>query len=211
MGSKNTAKKQDVPPPAPEGEGGAALTEAMHDAPAVPVEGAEPVAAAAAPESPPPPRSRLRRLLPDIVKASLALLVMGLAVAVWLMPPLFRDSFPYASYTLSGQTSTNAVLYRALAVPMRFYVALPEKVADRYQWFAIDRRREIVALMDGPPGHSFFGGPAVKRNAPLGLDLEFRKIDGSEWRIDFFKDAIVFSNNVLSVRLDTAKPGEGGK
>jgi len=35
------------------------------------------------------------------------------------------------------------------------------------------------------------------------MDLEFRKLDGSEWRIAFLEDAIVFSNALLAVRLDT--------
>ena len=161
--------------------------------------------------SEPLPRSRLRRLLPDIIWVTVAVAVIGLGIAIWLKPPLFRNSFPYVSYTFGGETFTNAVLYHPLAVPARFYVGLPEKLAGRYQWFTIDRMREIVALADGPPTDTFFGWPAVKRNAlkhdaPLGLDLEFRTLDDSQWLIFFFKDAIVFSNNILCVRLDTQKP-----
>lgn len=137
---------------------------------------------------------------------TLALAVIGLAVAIWLKPPLLRHASPYVSYTFGGRTLTDATLYRPLSVPTRFYVGLPEKLAGRYQWFTVDRRHEIVALADGHPGDTFLGWPAVWRNAPLGLDLEFRKIDGVEWQVSFFKDAIVFSNDVLSVRLDTKKP-----
>ena len=43
----------------------------------------------------------------------------------------------------------------------------------------------------------------IRRSEPLGMDLEFRKLDGSEWRIAFLEDAIVFSNALLTVRLDT--------
>ena len=154
----------------------------------------------------PPPKTRFRRLLPDIIKVVLALLAVGLAVALWLKPPLLRDTSPYVSYTFKGQTFTGATLYRPLSVPTRFYVGLPEKLDGRYQWFTIDRRREIAALADGPPADTFLGYPAVWRNAPLGLDLEFRKIDGAEWQVSFLKDAVVFSNNVLSVRLDAKKP-----
>ena len=170
------------------------------------------VAAAAQAAAAPVPRSRFRRLLPDIIGATVALVVIGLGVAVWLKPPLIRSSTPYVSYTHGGRTFTDAALRRPLAMPTRFYVSLPEKVAGRYQWFTIDKRREVVALADGPPQHTFLGWPAVRRDAPLvGLDLEFRKLDGPEstWFIFFYPDAIVFSNNVLSVRLDTKKPGHG--
>jgi len=157
---------------------------------------------------PPPPRSRFRRLLPDIIKVALALLAVALAVALWLKPPLLRNTSPYVSYTFKGQTFTDATLYRPLSVPTRFYVGLPEKLDGRYQWFTVDRRREIAALADGPPVDTFLRWPAVWRNAPLGLDLEFRKIDGAEWQVSFLKDAVVFSNDVLSVRLDAKKPTE---
>lgn len=159
-------------------------------------------------ETPAPLRGRLRRLLPDIVKAALALAAIGLGVAIWLKPPLIRDTVPYVSYTLGGQTFTNAVLYHPLSIPTRFYVGLPAQVADRYQWFTVDRRREIAALADGAPQDTFLGWPAVRRNAPLGLDLEFRKLDGSEWRVFFLPEAIVFSNDTLAVRLDIKKPTE---
>ena len=182
------------------------VTETAHDAAAEPSR----LAGTLALQSPnePPPKTRLRRLLPDIIKVVLALFVIGLAIAVWLKPPLLRDTSPYVSYTFGGKTSFDAVLYRPLSVPARFYVGLPEKLDGRYQWFTVDKLREIAALADGPPQDTFLWWPAVRRNAPLGLDLEFRTIDGAEWQVFFFKDAIVFSNNVLSVRLDTKKPAE---
>ena len=224
------------PPQAADGAGEVRRAEVAHSVPAVPEEGqatASPPSRSDSPQDgmtvPPPsrendetrlgadavalpptplPRSRLRRLLPDIIKVTLAVLVIGLAVAVWLKPPLLRDTLPYVTYTFKGQAFSDAVLYRPLSVPARFYVGLPEKLEGRYQWFTVDKLREIAALADGPPQGTFLGWPAVRRNAPLGLDLEFRTIDGAEWQVFFFKDAIVFSNNVLSVRLDTKKPTE---
>ena len=148
-----------------------------------------------------PPQSRFRRLLPDFVKVALAFAVIGLAVAIWIKPPLIRTSHPYVSYLFGGQTATDAKLYRPLAMPTRYYIEMPRPIADRYTWFAVDRRREVAALAEEPQ-HRFFGKRAIKRSDPLGLDLEFRKLDNSEWQVHFFDNAIVFSNALLSVRID---------
>jgi hypothetical protein len=149
-------------------------------------------------------RPRWRRWAPDLAKAAAALAVVGVAAAIWYQPPLVRASFPYVTYAFGGQRFEDAALYRPLAMPTRYYVALPRKLAGRYEWFAVDRRREVVALAEAPRRRGM-GMPAVRRSDPLGLDLEFRKLDGSEWRIGFFEDAIVFSNAVLAVRLDTRR------
>jgi len=147
-------------------------------------------------------RPRWRRWMPDLIKVALALVVIGIAAAIWYQPPLVKAHFPYVSYVFFGQRFEDAVLLRPLAMPTRYYVALPEKLADRYQWFAVDRRREVVALTEAPR-HRALGLQAIRRSDPLGLDLEFRKLDGSEWQIAFLDDAIVFSNALLTVRLDT--------
>lgn len=145
---------------------------------------------------------RWRRWLPDLAKAALALAVIGIAAAIWYQPPLVKAGFPYVSYTFRGQRAEGAMLFRPLAMPTRYYVALPERLAERYHWFAVDRRREVVALAEAPQ-RRILGRPAIRRSDPLGLDLEFRTLDGSEWRIFFLDDAIVFSNALLAVRLDT--------
>ena len=148
------------------------------------------------------PQSRIRRMLPDVLRVLLALTVIGVGIAIWVKPPLFTASFPHTTFQYKNGSAQEAALYRPLAMQERYYVELPEKLENRYQWFAIDRRREEVALCDEPP-HRFFGKKAIRRGDSLGLDLEFRDIDGSEWLIYFYTDAIVFSNNLLSVRLDT--------
>ena len=147
---------------------------------------------------------RWRRWIPDLFKVALAFAVIVVAVVIWYQPPLVKAAFPYASYTFGGQRFEDAVLYHPLAMPTRYYVALPKKLAGRYEWFTVDRRREVVALSEMPHRRNM-GRLAVRRGDPLGLDLEFRKFDGSEWQIGFFDDAIVFSNAVLTLRLDTKK------
>ena len=147
-------------------------------------------------------RGRMRRWLPDLAKVALALAVIAVAAAIWYQPPLILADFPYVSYAFQGQRATDAQLFRPLAMPTRYYIALPRQLAGRSQWFAVDRRREVAALTE-QPSHRFLGRPAIKRSDPLGLDLEFRKLDGSEWRIFFFEDSIVFSNALLTVRMDT--------
>ena len=148
------------------------------------------------------PKSRWRRWMPDMVKVALALAVIGVAAAIWYKPILIQADFPYVSYCFKGLQAKDATLYRPLAMPTRYYIALPGKLAGRYEWFAVDRRREVVALTAAPQ-HRFLGRNAIKRSDPLGLDLEFRKLDGSEWQIHFMADSIVFSNALLSVRMDT--------
>jgi hypothetical protein len=130
--------------------------------------------------------------------------VIGIAAAIWYQPPLTLADFPYVSYQFQGQTLTDAQLFRPLAMPTRYYIRLPKKLADRYEWFTVDRRREVVALTLAPR-HRFLGKDAIKRSEPLGLDLEFRKLDHTEWQVFFLKDAVVFSNAVLAVRMDTKR------
>ncbi len=205
-------KKQEKSPAVPGAAQNLSESEAVPDArasasepdPATPGPGQElpeqvkePVPAAT-----PPPASRLRRCLPDLIKVSLALAVLSVAAVIWYKPPLTRTDFPYVSYQFQGQTFNDAQLLRPLAMPTRYYIRLPKKLADRYEWFAVDRRREVAALTIAPP-HHLLGLDAIKRSDPLGLDLEFRKLDHSEWRVYFLPDAIVFSNAVISVRMDT--------
>ncbi len=144
------------------------------------------------------------RWLPDLIKVVAAASVIVIAAFIWWQPPLAESAFPHLSYVFEGKLYQDATLYRPAAMPSRYYVALPRKLAGHYKWFAIDRRREVVALTEAP-GRSSIGGLAIRRNDPLGLDLEFRKIDGSEWQIYFLDDRILFSNAVLAVTLDTKK------
>ena len=154
------------------------------------------------PQSAGVPTSRFRYILPDVLKVAGALIVISVALVILLNPPLIRSEFPKVTYSYNGQTYTNAVLYRPLAMPTRYYIALPEKIADRYQLFAVDRRREVATLMTNDLSRTFLGMPAIKRGDPLGLDLEFRHLDNSEWQVFFLPEAIHFSNAVLAVRLD---------
>lgn len=150
----------------------------------------------------PPIAHPRRRIWPDLIKVLLAIVVIAVGVVVWYQPLLIDASYPYVSYAFEGKTATDAKLYRPLAMPTRYYIELPRQLANRYQWFAVDRRREVAALTEAPK-HRLLGQSAIKRSDPLGLDLEFRKLDGSEWQVHFFPDAIVFSNAALTVRMDT--------
>jgi len=150
----------------------------------------------------PPPQSRLRRLLPDIIKSGAALLITLFALTILLKPPLFKSDSPRVTYTFNGNTYTNALLYRPLAMPTRYYIQLPETLAGRYRTFAVDRRREVAALMTNELNQTLLGLPAIKRSDSLGMDLEFRHLDGSVWNVFFLPETILFSNAVLTVRLD---------
>jgi hypothetical protein len=144
----------------------------------------------------------VRRLLPDVLKVVGALIVISVALVILVIPPLVQSDFPKVTYSYNGATYTNATLYRPLAMPTRYYIALPEKIAGRYQFFAVDRRREVATLMTNKLSRTIFGMPAIKRTDPMGLDLEFRRLDNSEWRVSFLPETILFSNAVLAVRLD---------
>lgn len=151
-----------------------------------------------------PPGRRIRPfcewgLDAGIAFVSLAAIILG--AVVWFQPPLFRSSSPRATYSFLGKTCGDALVYRPVAMPTRYYIKLPYELQKTYRWFSVDLRREVCAIFPGP-SRSFFGVPAIRRSDPLGLDLEFRHLDNSEWRVGFFKDSIVFSNAVLSVRLE---------
>ena len=148
------------------------------------------------------PAGHVRRLLPDVLKVTGACIVVVMALLILLNPPLVQSARPNVSYSYHGMTYTNAVLYRPLAMPNRYYIALPEKLEGRYQFFAVDRRREVATLMTNSLSRSFLGLPVIKRSDPMGLDLEFRHLDDSEWKVFFLPEAILFSNAVLAVRLD---------
>lgn len=152
-----------------------------------------------------PKTSRWKKWGADSIKFGLALLVLILGLAIWFQPPLVTATKPYVTYTFQGRVFDDATLYRPLAIPTRFYVKLPHELARRYQWFSIDLRREVVALAEEPK-RRFLSAYAVRRGDPLGLDLEFTKIDGLEWNVNFFRESIVFSNTILRVQLDTKKP-----
>ncbi len=151
---------------------------------------------------------RIRRMLPDLVSVLIALVVIVLGSTLWWQPPLLTSSFPVASFSYKGGPARAATLYRPVAMRQRYYIQLPEKIENRYEWFAVDRRREVVALSKEPQ-HQLLGVNAIRRGDPLGLDLEFRTIDGHEWLIHFHRDAIVFSNNLLKIRVDTGNPDNG--
>jgi hypothetical protein len=148
------------------------------------------------------PVSGVRRLLPDVLKVAGSLIVISVALVILLAPPLVQSDFPKVTYSYNGTTYTNAILYRPLAMPNRYYIALPEKIADRYQVFAVDRRREVAALMTNTLSRTILGLPFIKRTDPMGMDLEFRHLDNSEWRVSFLPGTVLFSNAVLAIRLD---------
>jgi hypothetical protein len=144
----------------------------------------------------------LRHVLPDVLKGASAFIVIIMALVILLIPPLVKSDFPKVTYSYNGTTYTNATLYRPLAMPNRYYIALPEKMAERYQYFAVDRRREVATLMTNTLSRTILGMPVIKRSDPMGLDLEFRHLDSSEWQVFFLPETILFSNAVLAIRLD---------
>lgn len=151
------------------------------------------------------PQTRWKKWGWDIVKVVLACSLLILGAIIWYQPPMVTVKSPYVTYIFQGKTFTDATLYRPLAIPTRFYIKLPHELARRYAWFAVDRRREIAAWAQ-PPTRRFFNAYAIRRSDPLGMDLEFTKIDGLEWNVGFYPESIVFSNAVLTVRIDVEQP-----
>ncbi|MBQ7190674.1 MAG: hypothetical protein IJR99_14795 [Kiritimatiellae bacterium] len=146
----------------------------------------------------------------DLLYVLLALCVILVGSAIWYQPPLLPSRALRVSYSFLGKDFADAALYRPLAMPTRYYVKLPHELQKRYRWFSIDRRREVCALAE-PPTFRTFGLPAIRRKEPMGLDLEFRHLDNSEWHVSFEDEAIVFSNAILCVRLDHKQIGEETK
>ncbi len=145
------------------------------------------------------------RLISDLLKVVIALAVIALAGVIWYQPPLVKVESPYATWSHRGSVWSEAQLYRPLSVPTRFYISLPSTLENHYEWFAVDRRHEIAAMMTNAPSRRTLGWVAVRRGEPLGLDLEFRKMDGSEWQVHFFDSQILFSNALLAVEVSLDK------
>lgn len=158
------------------------------------------VAVAAEVKTPPPVLIRKRRLS-DKIAVVLAAVVFALSVWVWIFPPLQPVSSPTAVYALGTNEVRQANVYRPVAVPARYYIELPETVLEQYRWFMVDFRSEVASRLREPISRRRFGFLSVNRSGDRGEDLEFRKIDGDEWRVSFFEGTAVFSNSLLRVEL----------
>lgn len=150
------------------------------------------------------PGRRLLKMLHrlDIAIVALGILALIIVVTLWrtpvMIPSAVQASVEWAE-PLEGQPK----VYKLLGLPARFYIRLPRKLDDRYEWFTIDTRREIVSLLDDDPETTtWLGFPAVHRTDDPGLDLEFRDLDGLEWRIAFENDRVRFTNGRLTVTLN---------
>ena len=158
-------------------------------------------AVAESPVTPPvAPAPKRRASGVDLLVALLSLVGLILGIFIWYQPPLVEISSPTVECRYLGEPIKDVKLYTPLSMPARYYVKLPRELRKRYQWFSVDLRREICAISE-PPTHTFLGWHAVRRSEPLGLDLEFRHLDDSEWHINFSDERIAFTNAVLSVEL----------
>ncbi len=137
----------------------------------------------------------------DFFVTLFSVLGLALGVVIWYQPPLFQSSSLSVECKYLGERIEGVKLYRPLSMPSRYYILLPHELRKTYRWFAVDRRHEICAISK-PPALNFCGMPIIRRRDSLGQDLEFRHLDNSEWRVGFFENSIVFSNALLSVRLD---------
>jgi len=148
-----------------------------------------------------PPVLIRKRKLSDKIAVVLAGIVFALSAWVWIFPPLQPVSYPVALYTVGTNEVRQATVYRPVAVPARYYIELPETVLEHYQWFLVDFRSEVAARLKEPISNRRLGMLSVSRSGDRGEDLEFRKIDGDEWRVGFSGGNAVFSNSVLRIEL----------
>ena len=151
-------------------------------------------------KTPPPVLIRKRRLS-DKIAVVLAGFVFTISAWIWIFPPLQPVSSPKAVYALGTNEVRQASVYSPVAVPARYYIELPETVLGQYQWFMVDFRSEVASRLKGPISHRRLGLLSVNRSGDRGEDLEFRKIDGDEWRVSFFEKNAVFSNSLLRIEL----------
>lgn len=149
----------------------------------------------------PPPVLIPKRKLSDKIAVVLAGIVFALSVWIWIFPPLQPVSSPIAGYALGTNEVRQASVYRPVAVPARYYIELPETVLGQFQWFMVDFRSEVAARLKEPVSRRRFGLLSVNRSGDRGEDLEFRKIDGDEWRVSFSGGDALFSNSLLRVEL----------
>jgi len=142
-----------------------------------------------------------KRRLSDKIAVALAAVVFALSVWIWIFPPLQPVSSPTAVYAVGTNEVRQATVYRPVAVPARYYIELPETVLEQYRWFMVDFRSEVASRLKEPISKRRLGLLSVNRSGDRGEDLEFRKIDGDEWRVSFFGGNAVFSNSLLRVEL----------
>lgn len=148
-----------------------------------------------------PPVVIRKRRLSDKVAVVLASIVFALSTWIWIFPPLQPVTAQTAVYFVGTNEVARANVYRPIAVPARYYIQLPEMVLGQYQWFMVDFRSEVAARLKEPISSQWLGLLSVSRSGDRGEDLEFRKIDGDEWRVSFIGEDAVFSNSLLRIEF----------
>ncbi len=148
----------------------------------------------------------LRRLLSrklDIFGITLACVALVGCILVWFFPPLLPDARSVAGCRVGNAAPQEAIVYRPVAIPARYYIYLPEKALGKFQWFMVDFRSETAAWLPESPERHTAGIRWIKRAGDKGLDLEFRKMDNTEWLVNFTPSGATFSNSLMAVSLQT--------
>ncbi len=133
-----------------------------------------------------------------IGKYLLLLIVLAVLYLLWYAPPLIETHAATVSYSSSGQVHNDAIVYRPLFMPSRYYIRLSTVPRDEYHWFAVDFSRRTASLAS--PIFLQFGEPFIHRDMPIGVSLTNPKVE-DRWTVSLTATNAIFSNGALFVSL----------
>ena len=128
---------------------------------------------------------------------------LALACAhVWHYRPLLRSTAWKAEVTHTSLGRIEAPVYQMLFRPHHLFIEVPASHRDGYGWFALDTRRQAIAVGASPHKGLYL---VQNHDMSLGVNLTSRKI-GDSWSIHWTAAGVTFANATLSVVLTSTRP-----
>lgn len=128
----------------------------------------------------------------------LALITAFLVAAVSLCPPLVPTSAYSVTYSVDGQSYTDAKVSRSVLRGHPIYLQLPALHTHRYRSFVVDWKGGHV--FRGGPYHSPLGFDYIHSDQGYGLGLTDSKME-TVWTISSESGIITFSNGSIQVTV----------
>lgn len=116
-----------------------------------------------------------------------------------LAPPLLRSYDRHVSYSIFGESHSDAELFQPLFMRGLYYTRLPALSGQRYEWFLVNYSNQRVQRPHWPRP-SAFGFLHIHRDQAFGIDLLQPKMEDT-WRLSFAPEQVEFSNDTIHVRV----------